>query len=260
MSERIRNAFKKSNAFIGFLTCGDPSVKKSLEFAERLIEGGIDLLEIGIPFSDPIAEGEVIQKANIRALSAGTRVEDSFTLAKEIRVRSGIPLVFLTYLNPVFAYGYDAFFKRCKDCGVDGVIIPDMPFEEQGEALPFADRHGADIISLVAPTSKRRVCEIAAKARGFLYVVSSMGVTGMRKEISTDLKSIISEAKRVTDIPIAVGFGISSKEQAREISELADGVIIGSAIVKIIEKYGEDAGKYLYEFAREVSEEIKTRI
>lgn len=253
----IKKAFQNGTAFIGFLTGGDPSVKKSEEFILEMVRGRADLIEIGIPFSDPVAEGSVIQQANIRALTAGTTTDKIFELVKNVRMKTDVPLVFLTYLNPVFNYGYERFFERCGQIGVDGIIVPDLPFEEKGEIDGIADRFGVDVISLIAPTSEKRIRQIAGEAKGFLYVVSSMGVTGMRSEIKTDLGSILKTVKEAADIPAAVGFGINTPEQAREIGNAADGVIVGSAIVKLIEKHGNDAGPYLYDYVKSMKDAMK---
>ncbi len=255
---RIKNAFQNGKAFIAFLTAGDPSVEKSEEFILQMARGGADIIEIGIPFSDPVAEGSVIQQANIRALSAGATPEKVFDLVASARMKCDIPLVFLTYLNPVFNYGYERFFHKCRELGVDGIIIPDLPFEEKEELAGIAVHYGVDLIALVAPTSEQRIMKIAEAAKGYLYVVSSMGVTGMRSEIRTDLKSIIETARKATDVPIAVGFGINTPEQAKEIGSVADGVIVGSAIVKIIEKYGEEAGPYLYEYVKSMKDALSS--
>lgn len=254
---KIKNAFKDGKAFIGFLTAGDPSIEKSCEYILTMERAGADLVEIGIPFSDPIAEGLVIQEANIRALSANTRLEDVFRLVSMVRETSQIPLVFLTYANPIFNYGKEAFFAKCEELGLDGVIIPDVPFEERGEFAAEAERHGVDIIAMIAPTSKERIKEIAAVGQGFLYIVSSLGVTGTRSEITTDLKEIVDVVKEVTDVPCAVGFGINTTEQARQIAGEADGVIVGSAIVKIIGQYGENAGPHLFEYVKSMKEAVK---
>jgi tryptophan synthase alpha chain len=213
-------------------------------------------VEIGIPFSDPTAEGPVIQAANIRALQAGTTVEGVFGMVEAVREKTDVPLVFLTYLNPVFSYGYERFFARCESLGVDGIILPDLPFEEKNELHGAAARHGVDLISLVAPTSDARIRTIAAEAEGFLYVVSSLGVTGVRSEIVTDLGSILEKAKSAGKVPAAVGFGIGTPEQARAVAAVADGVIVGSAIVKIIGQYGADAGPYLCEYVKSMKDAI----
>lgn len=251
---KIGNAFKNGKAFIGFLTGGDPSIEKSCEYIMTMVKAGADLVEIGIPFSDPIAEGVVIQEANIRALSVNTRLEDVFRLAAMVRRQSDVPLVFLTYVNPIYKYGKDAFFAKCQENGVDGVIIPDMPFEERQECAGAAQAHGIDIISMIAPTSKDRIKEIAKVGSGFLYVVSSLGVTGTRSTITTNLKEIIDTIKEVTDVPCAVGFGINTPKQAEKIAHDADGVIVGSAIVKIIAKYGTEAAPHIYEYVKAMKE------
>lgn len=253
---RINKAFENGKAFIGFLTAGDPNLDKTEEFVLKMVEAGADLIELGIPFSDPIAEGVVIQEANIRALNAGTTVEKVFEQVKSIRQKTDVPLVFLTYLNPVFHYGYDAFLRRCNECGIDGIIIPDMPYEEKHEITDVAEKYDVDIISMIAPTSEARIGMIASEAKGFVYVVSSMGVTGVRSEIKTDLESIVEVIKKNTDTKAAIGFGISTPEQAKHFSEFADGVIVGSAIVKIIAKYGEDSAEHLYEYVKSMKEAV----
>lgn len=253
----IKDAFNNGKAFIGFLTGGDPSIEKTEEYILKMVEAGCDLIEIGIPFSDPIAEGPVIQAANLRALSAGTTTDKLFEMVQNLRKKTDIPIAFLTYLNPIYKYGCDKFCANCKEAGVNGLIIPDMPYEEKSEIKESTTKYEIDIISLIAPTSKERIKLIAKEAEGFLYVVSSMGVTGMRSEIETDLNAILSVVKESTDVPAAVGFGINTKEQAAEIAQIADGVIVGSAIVKLIEKYGENAGDYLYDYVKGMKEAMK---
>lgn len=245
---KIANAFKNGKAFIPFFTAGDPNIEKTVEYALAMEEAGCDLIEIGIPFSDPMAEGVVIQDANVRALKQNTTTDDVFDAIKAIREKSDIPIVFLTYINPVFFYGYERFFKKCNDLGIDGIISPDLPYEEKGEIADIARKYDVDIISLIAPTSKERIQKIASEATGYIYVVSSLGVTGMRLEIKTDLNAIIKDIRDVTDLPLAVGFGINTPKQASEIGGIADGVIVGSAIVKIIEEHGENAAEPLKEY------------
>lgn len=247
---KIRDAFDHGKAFIGFVTGGDPSMEKSEEFILKMVEAGCDLIEIGIPFSDPIAEGAVIQEANLRALSAGATTDKLFGLAARVREKTDVPLVFLTYVNPVFHYGYDVFCAKCREAGVNGLIIPDLPYEERGELLPFARAHQVEVVSLVAPTSEQRIRAIASEAEGFVYVVSSMGVTGVRNEIKTDLGAMLAQVKAAAKIPAAVGFGVSTPAQAAEIARIADGVIVGSAIVDIIGRYGEDAAEHLYTYVK----------
>ncbi|MDR2091516.1 MAG: tryptophan synthase subunit alpha [Clostridiales bacterium] len=252
----IKNAFKNGKAFIGFITGGDPSIDKSYEFILKMIEGGADLVEIGIPFSDPVAEGAVIQSANMRALKAGASTEKIFGLVGRVREKSAVPIALLTYLNPVFCYGYERFFKKCAETGADGIIIPDMPFEERGEVADFAAAYGIDLISLIAPTSKERIKKIAEASRGFIYVVSSMGVTGIRSEITSDLNELLKEVRAVSKTPAAVGFGINTPEQAAQIAKIADGVIVGSAIVKIIGNHGENAGEYVREYVEKMKRAV----
>ena len=253
----IQKAFSGGKAFIAFLTAGDPSLPKTEEYILSMARAGADLIEIGIPFSDPVAEGEVIQAANIRALSAGATLPRIFSSVRSVRAQTDVPLVFLTYLNPVFKYGYEKFFSECEESGMDGVIIPDLPYEEKGEVSEIASAHGIDVITLIAPTSSRRIRTLAAQARGFVYLVSSMGVTGMRKEIRTDISSIVREVRSATHTPVAVGFGISDPSQAKQIAAQADGVIVGSAIVKIIEKHGFEASVPLFEYVSSMKSAIK---
>lgn len=242
---KISTAFQNGPAFIGFLTAGDPNLAKTEEYVLAMEEAGADLIEIGIPFSDPVAEGKVIEAANVRALQAMTTLENVFDMVSRLRSKTDIPLVFLSYINPIFRFGLDAFFERCSHVGLDGVIIPDLPYEERGELLPFAQKHQVDIITMIAPTSESRILRLAQEASGFIYLVSSMGVTGVRSEITTDLKSMITTIQSVTNVPICVGFGISTPEQAKGIAQDADGVIVGSAIVKMIEAYGQLAEPHL---------------
>ncbi|MBE6502932.1 MAG: tryptophan synthase subunit alpha [Methanobrevibacter sp.] len=251
---KIANAFKNGTAFIGFLTAGDPTSEKTVEYILAMEEAGCDLIEIGIPFSDPMAEGIVIQDANVRALKHNTTTDDVFDIVREVRKKTDVPLVFLTYINPVFFYGYEKFFKKCNELGVDGIISPDLPFEEKNEIKDIALANDVDVISLIAPTSKQRIQKIASDASGFIYVVSSLGVTGMRSEIKTDLNAILSDIREVSDLPLAVGFGINTPKQAHEIGKIADGVIVGSAIVKIIEEYGENATLTLKEYVSSMKE------
>lgn len=256
MSNRISKAFDNKKAFIGFLTAGDPTFEQSFENIMAMVNAGADLVEIGIPFSDPIAEGVVIQNADVRALKAGMTTDRAFELASMVREKTDIPLVFMTYLNPVFKYGYDKFFKKCANIGIDGLIVPDMPFEEKHEADAAAKAHGISIISMIAPTSEARIRAIAEDAEGFLYIVSSMGVTGVRSEIKTDLAAIMENVKKYAKVPAAIGFGISTPEQAKKMSGLSDGVIVGSAIVRLVEKYGDKAADEIYNYAKSMTDAI----
>ena len=260
MSNRIAKAFENKKAFIGFLTAGDPTYDASFDNIMAMIRAGADLVEIGIPFSDPIAEGPVIQNADVRALNAGMTTDKAFELAAKVRKETDIPLVFMTYLNPVFKYGYDRFFAKCAEIGIDGLICPDMPFEEKKEADAVARSHGISVISMIAPTSTleggARIKAIAEEAEGFLYIVSSLGVTGVRSEIKTDLRSIMESVKKYAKVPAAIGFGISTPEQAKNMSQLADGVIVGSAIVRLIEKFGENASDEIYKYVKSLTDAI----
>ncbi|MCL1919034.1 MAG: tryptophan synthase subunit alpha [Peptococcaceae bacterium] len=265
---KIAEAFRSENpalrkkAFIAYLMAGDPDPETSADYILTAQEAGADLIEIGIPFSDPIAEGEVIQAASLRALQAGTTLDTVFDMVSSIKDRMHIPMVFMTYLNPVYAYGYDRFFARCADSGVSGIIIPDMPFEEQAEAKGPANKYSIDVITLVAPTSATRTAQIARNAQGFIYLVSSMGVTGMRRELTTDqdrlahLASIVEDIRKETDTPVAIGFGVSTPEQAGRFAAIADGVIVGSAIVDIIGKCGKEAKPALHDFIAGIKEKV----
>ena len=253
---RIESAFKNKKAFIPFITAGYPNINKTEDFIYKMVSAGADLIEIGIPFSDPVAEGPVIQESSQKALAAGTNLDKIFDLVKKVRKTVSIPLVFMTYVNPVFRYGYDNFFKQCSVTGIDGIIIPDLPFEEKNEILNYAKKYDVKIVSLIAPTSEDRIKQIAEEAEGFLYIVSSMGVTGVRTEIKTDLKSIIESVKRVTNVPTAIGFGIHSPQQANQMSKISDGVIVGSAIIKIIKQHGTDADKYIFDYVKSMKTAI----
>lgn len=245
-------------AFICFLTAGDPDADSTVEFILEMERAGADLVEIGIPFSDPTAEGVVIQEASIRALKGGMTTDGAFEIVRRVREKSQIPLAFMTYANPVFHYGYERFFARCGELGVDALIIPDMPYEEKQEMAEPAKAHGVAFISMIAPTSENRIRAIASEAEGFLYVVSSMGVTGVRSEIRTDLSAIVESIRGVTDVPCAIGFGISTPEQAREMAGVSDGAIVGSAIVKLIARYGREAGPEIYRYVKEMKEAVRS--
>ena len=267
----IRKAFENGKAFIPFITCGDPDLETTKAAVREMVKNGADLIELGIPFSDPTAEGPVIQEANVRALSGGVTTDLIFEMVKELRgsekagggsvmgdgETSGtepvtVPMVFMTYANVVYSYGAERFISTCAGIGIDGIILPDLPFEEKEEFLPVCRKYGVDLISLVAPTSEDRIAMIAKEAEGFLYIVSSLGVTGVRSEITTDLGSIVKTVRENTDIPCAVGFGISTPEQAATIAQDADGVIIGSAIVRLVERDGRGSAPAVARFVRDV--------
>lgn len=252
----IRAAFKNGKAFIPFVTAGDPDLETTEKLLIGMSENGADIIEIGLPFSDPIAEGVVIQEADLRALAAGTTTDKIFDMVKRIRAQIKCALAVMTYMNPIFVYGTDKFMAKCKECGISAVIVPDTPFEEKSELKPYCDKHGIDLVSLIAPTSHNRIRTIAKEAQGFVYCVSSMGVTGVRKEITTDVGEMVRLVKSVSDTPCAIGFGISTPEQAKKMAESADGVIVGSAIVKIVAKYGKDCVPYVCEYVKQMKEAI----
>ena len=254
---KISESFKDTKAFIPFITGGDPSLEITEQLLYAMEEAGADIIEIGIPFSDPIAEGPVIQAANERALAAGCTTDRLFETVKKAREKVQVPMVFLTYLNPIFTYGKERFMERCRECGIQGVIVPDMPFEEKGELREVCREYGVEIISLIAPTSHERITAIAKEAEGYIYCVSSLGVTGMRKEISTDIQGMVDKVRQATKVPCAVGFGISTPEQAQKMAAVSDGVIVGSRIVKIVEEYGEKAVPYVKEYVGNMKKALK---
>ena len=250
---KIADAFKKK-AFIEFITCGDPALETTGAAVREAVRNGAGLIELGIPFSDPTAEGPVIQGANLRALTGGVTTDKIFDFVRDLRKDVSVPLVFMTYANVVYSYGIEKFVKTCSEIGIDGIILPDVPFEEKEEFAPTCRKYGVSFISLIAPTSGERIAMIAREAEGFIYVVSSLGVTGTRSEIKTDLKSIVDVIRDVTDVPCAIGFGISTPEQAAKMSSLSDGAIVGSAIIKFLEKYGKDAPKYIGEYVKSMTD------
>ncbi len=248
---KIHQAFENGKAFIAFITCGDPDLETTAAVVRAAVENGADLIELGIPFSDPTAEGPVIQGANLRALQGGVTTDKIFNLVRDLRKDLTVPMVFMTYANVVFSYGAERFVRNCSEIGIDGLILPDVPFEEKEDFLPWCHQCGVDLVSLIAPTSENRIAQIAEDAEGFLYIVSSLGVTGTRREITTDLGAIVSVVRQHTKLPCAIGFGISTPEQAKAMAALSDGAIVGSAIIKILAKYGREA-------APEVGRYVKT--
>ncbi|MDF2684941.1 MAG: tryptophan synthase, alpha subunit [Clostridia bacterium] len=253
---KIENVFKKGKAFIPFITAGDPKLKVTEQLILAMENSGADLIEIGIPFSDPVAEGIVIQKADERALASGTTTDKIFEMVSDVRKKTNIPLAFMTYLNPIFVYGKERFIKNAADIGIDALIVPDMPFEEKNELLPMCKTYDVRLISLIAPTSKERIALITEDAEGFIYCVSSLGVTGVRSKINADIKEMVSLVKSTKNIPCAVGFGISTPSQAKEMAAFADGIIVGSAIVKIAEEYGINCVKPIEDYVKEMKKAI----
>ncbi len=254
---RIAKAFENGKAFIPFITCGDPDLETTASIVREMVKNGADLIELGIPFSDPTAEGPVIQNANLRALSGGVTTDRIFDLVRDLRKDVSIPLVFMTYANVVFSYGAEKFISTLKEIGMDGLILPDLPFEEKEEFQPLCNKYDIALISLIAPTSENRIAMIAKEAQGFLYIVSSLGVTGTRSEITTDLSSIVRIVRENTDIPCAIGFGISGPEQAKKMATLSDGAIVGSAIVKIVEKEGHSAAPAVGAFVKQMKDALR---
>lgn len=253
----IKTAFQNGKAFIPFITCGDPDLETTEALVYAMAGAGADLIELGIPFSDPTAEGPVIQAANMRALSAGVTTEKVFQMVERLRKKISTPLAFMTYANVVFSYGIEQFAQRCQQIGIDGLILPDVPFEEKEEFAIPCKKYGVDLISLIAPTSHHRITMIAKEADGFVYCVSSLGVTGMRTKITTDIGSMVDLVHQAKAIPAAIGFGISTPEQAQQMAQKADGVIVGSAIVKLIETYGREAVPHVEEYVRTMKNAIR---
>jgi len=252
----IAKAFQNGKAFIPFITCGDPDLQTTAAAVREMAQNGADLIELGIPFSDPTAEGPVIQAANIRALSGGVDTDKIFDLVRDLRKDVTVPMVFMTYANVVYSYGAEKFISICSEIGIDGLILPDIPFEEKEEFSEVCCRYDVDLISLIAPTSENRIGMIAKEAEGFIYLVSSLGVTGVRSEITTDLGTIVKVIRENTNTPCAIGFGISTPEQAKKMAGIADGAIVGSAIVRLLEKYGKDAPEYIGRYVREMKNAI----
>ena len=255
---KIADAFQNGKAFIPFITCGDPDLETTAKLVRAAAENGADLIELGIPFSDPTAEGPVIQEANERALRAGTTTDKVFQLVRELRRDVTVPMVFMTYANVVFSYGTDRFLDKCVEVGIQGLILPDIPFEEKDEFAPACKAHGLELVSLIAPTSEDRIGRIAREAEGFVYCVSSLGVTGVRSEITTDIAAMVRLVKQEKDIPCAVGFGISTPEQAKAMAAQADGVIVGSAIMKLVAKHGREAVPYVADYVKSMKDAVRS--
>lgn len=257
---KIAEAFKKGKAFIPFITCGDPDLDTTKKAVREMVKNGADLIELGIPFSDPTAEGPVIQGANVRALAGGVTTDKVFDMVRELRRDITVPMVFMTYANVVYSYAKgsaEGFIKTCAQAGIDGLVLPDVPYEEKEEFEPICRKYDVDLISFIAPTSENRIAMIAKEAKGFIYIVSSLGVTGVRSEIKTDLDHIVKLIRANTDVPCAIGFGISTPEQAAKMSSISDGAIIGSAIIKLLEKYGKEAPEYIGEYVKSITEAMK---
>lgn len=253
---KIQDAFKNKKAFIPFITAGDPDMQTTEKVIVSMAQNGADLIEIGIPFSDPVAEGPVIAEASMRSLAGGTTTDKIFEMVKDVRKTVTIPMVFMTYANLIFVYGKEKFFAKCREANINGIILPDIPYEEKDEFLDAANKENVEMISLIAPTSLQRVGMIAKEAQGFIYLVSSLGVTGVRDKIQTDLSGIVKVIRENSSIPIGIGFGIAKPEQARKAAELADAAIVGSAIVKMIHEHGKDAPQVVGEYVKKMKEAI----
>ena len=245
----IKNAFQ-NKALIGFVMAGDPDLETTKEIIISMSKAGADMVELGIPFSDPIAESSVIQSANLRALKSETYLPRIFEMIRDVRKTTDISIVFHTYINPVFNYGYEKFFKICNETKVDGVVIPDLPFEEKQEIKEYADNNEVDIISFVVPTDEERIKMISKDASGFIYFVPSIGATKVMEGHTKELTDVIEVLKKTTDIPVAIGFGINTVQQAEFFSKMADGIIIGNALVKIVEKYGKDSATHIFDYVK----------
>lgn len=255
----LQAAFAGENTFVGFTVAGDPSVEKSVEYVVAMAQAGADVVELGIPFSDPVADGPVIQAADLRAFAADITTDKIFAMVAQIREQTDVPLVFLSYANKIFDYGYDKFYQRCEELNVSGTVIPDLPVEERDEIVPFATKHGVSVIPLVAPTSDKRIPKIVAGTTGFIYLVSSLGVTGVRDEVAHDLIQTVQQIKAVTDTPVAVGFGIHTAKQVQQMNQIADGAIVGSGIVKLIEKNPNDATEAIKAYVREMKGNVSVQ-
>ena len=253
----VQKAFENGKAFIAFLTAGDPCLEVTEALIPQMAEAGADLIEIGIPFSDPVAEGPAIQAADGRALASGTTTEKIFEMIARVRKKTEVPLALMTYMNPVFVYGAERFTAKAAEAGVDALIVPDVPYEEKGELTPYCKKYGLHLISMIAPTSGERIEMIAREAEGFLYCVSSLGVTGVRSHITTDIDAMVASVRRVSEIPCAIGFGIATPEQAAEMSRCGDGVIVGSAIVNLIAEYGRDCAGPVCEYVRRMKHAVR---
>ena len=254
---KIKNAFANGKAFIPFITCGYPDLETTGKIVRAAVENGADLIELGIPFSDPTAEGPVIQSANVKALAGGVTTDKIFDFVRELRKDLTVPMVFMTYANVIFSYGAERFMKTCQEIGMDGLILPDLPFEEKEEFSDVCKAYDVDLISMIAPTSENRIAMIAKEASGFIYIVSSLGVTGVRSEITTDIGALVKLVKENTDVPCAVGFGISRPEQAAKMAALSDGAIVGSAIIRIIDQYQREAAGPVGEYIKSMKEAMK---
>jgi tryptophan synthase alpha chain len=234
----ITSVFKPGNkALIAYITVGYPDIKATPKIAATLADNGCDIIELGIPFSDPLADGATIQKASYKALQQGTTPQVCLDVASQLRQKTSIPLVFMTYYNPVLNFGLEAFCRSCTKAGINGLIVPDLPPEEGVELEAITRKHDLDLIYLLAPTStKERIAAVADRSRGFIYLVSLTGVTGARQTLPPELESFVIKVRQKAKQPLCVGFGVSNPEQAKRVAAIADGVIVGSRLIQLIEE------------------------
>ena len=250
---RIAEAFAHGKAFIPFLTCGDPDLETTEAVVRAVAQTGADLIELGIPFSDPTAEGPVIQAASERALAAGATTDKIFEMVRRLRRDVTTPMVFMTYANVVFSYGTERFISTASEIGMDGLILPDVPYEEREEFAPVCRKYGLDLIPLIAPTSEGRIAKIAREAEGFLYGVSSLGTAGVQEELTANVDRMVRLHKEADpDLPCAVDLDVPTPDQAAAVARVADGVIVGSAIVELTGRYGQEAVPYIRDYVTDM--------
>ena len=251
---KMENAFKDKKALIGFVTAGDPSLDVTEQVIYKMVQGGCDIIEIEIPFSDPVAEGPVIQSANVRAIGNGTTTDKVFTLAKKVSCKVDVPIVFMAYLNVLFKYGYDKFLEKAKHCGVSGVVIPDLPYEEKAELETVADQYGITVLSFVAPATEERIKTIAAEANGFINAMSTMGYRSKDSMVVSSSAEIVKCVKAVTDVPVVIAVGVEAAKDTKEYIAYADGVVLNSTIIELIERHGENAPEAVYDYIKSIKQ------
>lgn len=254
---KIENAFKCGKALIGFVTAGDPSLETTEDVIFRMIEGGCDMIEIEIPFSDPVAEGPVIQSANVRAINNEITTDKVFDLVKRVSEQTDVPIVLMAYLNVLFKYGYDKFLEKAEKCGISGVIVPDLPYEEKAELETVADKFGITVLPFVAPATEGRIKTISAEAKGCINAMSTMGYRSKDDMVVSSSAEIVKCVKAVTEVPVVIAVGVETPEDAREYTAYADGIVLNSSIIELIEKYGEQAPEAVYDYVKSVKNAIK---
>ena len=260
--ERLNQTFatlikRREKALITYLVAGDPDLKTTAKHIEAMAQAGADVIELGVPFSDPSADGPVIQRASARALSKGTHLADILRMVSEARQRVALPLIFMSYYNPILQYGLTRFCQDAAQAGVDGVIIPDLPVEEAGPLAAAASLKGLAIIPLAAPTSTRqRLAKIAALAQGFIYCVTVTGITGTKQVVTGEITGLARQIKELTELPVVAGFGIATPEQAVAVAQHCDGVVVGSALVRLVEELGENSPRAVADLTRQLKEAL----